>query len=276
MRTTPALILLGISLAAAASAQVEFSAKLTHSELLLCEPVPVVVTLQNKMPTALVAGDTQGYSLVFEVTGRDGLLVRQRPEEALPELPEIPAGGTVIITNDLQALFPLSSHSMLGVRARLTLGNRSYVTEKMFFDILPGSEIARLQARASDGELRTFSLRVLNREKRDRLFLRVGNEGETLCYGVSDLGRFVRLGKPAIELDAQGRVHVLHLTGPNQFSYSVHASDAGVLSRKTFEGDVSMVRLVPDGEGGFRVTGMGQLSPRRDPMVEPLPIRRGL
>ena len=276
MRRIPYLLLLLLAAAAPANAQVDFSARLLHSELLLCEPVPVVVTLQNVRGEVLRAGGAQGYSVVFEVTDRDGLLLPQRPETA-PVVPaEVPGGGAVTFTNDLHELFALAGHSLRAVRARLAVGNRSYVTEKMFLDIRPGHELERLQARTPAGEVRTYTLRSLNRDKRDRLFLRAGNEAETLCYGVAELGRFVRLGAPSLEVDAQGNVHVLHLNGPNSFSYGVFTPDAQVISRRTFEGDTSGVRLVPDGQGGFRVTGVGAVSPPRNPMVEPLPLRRGL
>lgn len=257
-------------------AQVDFSAAVPHHESLLCEAIPAIITIRNNRPETLHAGGAQGFSLTYEVTDAAGILLRSYTNAAVEVPAQIPPQATVVFTNDLQQLFPVARHNAIGVRARLTVGERSFVTEKMFVDIAPGAEIARLQAHAPDGELHTYTLRTLNRAKRDHLFLRVGNEADTLCYGVADLGRFVRIGKPALEIDGQGRVHVLHLSGPSQFVHTIFDAAGAILSRNTFAGDVSAVRLQPDDSGGYRVAGAGQVAPPKDPIVEPLPVRRGL
>lgn len=257
-------------------AQVDFSARLSHTSVLACEPVPIEVTLKNNRMIPLTAGGTQGFTLAFEVVDAQGLLVRALPNAVVATPAEVPALSQVVFTNDLQQLFPIAQHAALSIRARLVVGDRSYVTDKMFLDVLPGGEVARIQANTASGELRTYSLRVVSRDKRDRLFLRSGNEAETICYGVADLGRFVRIGNPTIEVDSQGNVHVLHLSGPNQFVHSVFSPDAMRISRRLVEGDVSAVRLVEDGAGSYRVIGAGQISPPREPMIEQLPLKRGL
>lgn len=276
MRMAWRLVVGMMFIAGGAFAQIDFSARIPNSETLLCEPIPVVVTLQNNRVDALAAGSEQGYSIAFEVTDPDGILVRPLPDSSVSMPATIEGQSTVVFTNDLQKIFPVARYPSLAVRARLTVGNRSFVTEKMFVDILPGTEIARLQAPASDGEVHTYSLRAISREKRDRLFLRIANESETVCYGVADLGRFMRIGKPALEVDGMGRIHVLHLMGPNQFAHSVFDSAGSSVSRDIIEGELSLVRLVEDGKGSFRVAGGGVVSTPRDPLVEPLPVRRGL
>lgn len=259
-----------------AFAQIDFSAKLPNNEALLCEPIPIVVTIQNNRVDALPAGSEQGYSIAFELTDQPGLLVRPIAN-AVVQMPAVIKGqSTVVFTNDLQSIFPVGKYAALAVRARLTVGSRSFVTDKMYVDILPGAEIARLQAPTPDGEVHTYSLRSISREKRDRLFLRVANEDESLCYAAIELGRFMRIGKPTLEVDGLGRVHVLHLSGPNRFVHSVFEANGAPVSRDLIEGDLSLVRLVEDGQGSFRVAGGGLVSPPRDPVVDALPVRRGL
>lgn len=257
-------------------AQVDFSARILYRESLVCEPMPTVITIRNNRVEPLNAGGAQGYSLTFEVTDTAGLLLRPFPDAAVEVPAQIPPQSTVVFTNDLQRLFPVSRHQAIGVRARLTVGERSFVTERTFVDILPGVEIARLQAAAPGGEIHTYTLRLLNRENRDHLFLRVSNEEDSICYGVADLGRVVRMGKPTLEVDEQSRVHVLHLSGPGLFTYTIFDAAGSILNRSSFMGDVSSVRLEPDNAGSFRVVGAGQIAPPKDPIVEPLPVRRGL
>jgi hypothetical protein len=262
--------------AAPAFAQVEFTARLLHTTALACEEIPIVVTLRNDLATSLEAGGAQGYSLAFEVTDAQGLLIRSLPDAQVRVPASIPPRAAVVFTNDLLRLFPLAPLPAFAVRARLVVGDRSYVTDKMYCDVTPGGEVARLQAHTPAGELRTYTLRVLNRNNRDRLFLRCDNETETACYGAVDLGRFVRIGRPALEADARGDVHVLHLSGPNQFVHSVFSPASMRVTRRTVEGDVNAVRLVSDGQGGYRVAGEGWAASPREPMVEPLPLKRGL
>lgn len=270
------LFFLVVCIAPPALAEVEFTAKLLHQDVLVCEPAPIIVTIRNDLAAPLIFGGENGAYIGFDVYKADGLLLHPRNNAQIVMPAVVQPGETVAVTNDLQALFPLSGHTMLSVRARLVLGNRTFATEKMHFDIVPGLEVMRIQARAPDGGRRTYSLRTLNRNKRDRLLLRADNEDGTLCFGVSDLGRFVRMGKPALEVDAAGNVHVLHLTAPNQFAHTILTPDAIRISRTVVEGDVNGVKLVPDGNGGYRVAGAGRVSPPRDTVVEPLPLRRGL
>ncbi|MCO5061259.1 MAG: hypothetical protein M9963_04540 [Kiritimatiellae bacterium] len=276
MRYVVTLGIGAVLIAGSASAQIDFSARLVNSDVLTCESVPVVVTLQNNRVDALEASSEQGYSVAFEVTDPSGLLIRPMEKASVSMPATIPGQSTVSFTNDLQQIFPLGRYHSLSVRARLTVGSRSFVTDKMFVELLPGTEVMRLQAPAPDGQIHTYSLRTINREKRDRLFLRISNEDESLCYAVGDLGRYMRLGKPTLEADGLGRVHVLHMTAPNQFMHSVYEASGPLVSQTLVQGEVSMVRLVEDGAGSFRVAGGGVVSGPRDPMPEPLPVRRGL
>ncbi len=276
MRITATWIMGGLLLAGNAFAQIEFSARVPNMDVLVCESIPIVVTLQNNRIDPLEAGSEQGYSVAFEVTEPSGLLVRPIESASVSMPSVIPGQSTVIFTNDLLRIFPLGNQHSISVRARLTVGSRSFVTEKMFVEILPGTEVMRMQAPATDGQIHTYSLRTINREKRDRLFLRISNEDESLCYSASDLGRFARIGKPTLEVDGLGRVHVLHLMAPNQFAHSVFSSNGALVSREAIQGEISLVRLVEDGAGSFRVAGGGVISAPRDPVAEPLPIRRGL
>jgi hypothetical protein len=272
------LLLLSCAVAASAPAvaQIDFSAKLPHSTVLVCEEIPIVVTLRNNSDAPLVAGGAQGFALTFEVTDAQGLFVRAFPDAQI-SLPEsIPPRASVTFTNDLLRLFPLSSLPTFAVKARLIVGDRPYVTEKMYCDVTPGGELARLQAQTSAGEMRTYTLRVLNRDNRDRLFLRCDNEFETECYGVIDLGRVIRIGIPTLEVDARGNIHILHLSGPNQFVHSIFSPESMRITRRKVEGDLNAIRLAPDGGGGFQVIGEGLTSSTRDQMVEPLPLKRGL
>lgn len=262
--------------AGGARAQVQVSCSVPNTQVLLHEPIPVVVTLRNGSGEPMQASGDSAYALGFEVTDPDGIRIGMR-RDAAPHVPSsIAPGAEVAFTNDLQALFRLDRPNPVAVSVRLESGGRTYATAKSFVDIQPGSEVASTRVPVDGGALRTVSLRVMNREQRDRLFLRLDDEAAGLCYGVIDLGRYIRVGAPVVEIDSQRRIHVLHLSGPNQFTHSVYALNGDRVSQRIVSGETSSVRLVPDAEAGFKITGEGASPTPGEPMVQPLPVRRGL
>lgn len=261
---------------ASAQAQVQFSCALPHAQVLQHEVLPVIVTVRNSGTAALQARGEDAFVLGFEVTDPDGVRKKMRSGAAPWVPPVIEPGREVTFTNDLQGLFHLERPEALAVAARLQAHGRTYATAKNFVEIQPGSEITRITVPAADGSTRVAGLRVMNRQQRDRLFLRLDDESAGLCYGVIELGRYIRVGQPTLEVDGQGRVHVLHLSGPNQFTHSVYTLNGDRILQRTVTGDTSSVRLEPDAEQGFRLTGEGASPSPAEPMVQPLPLRRSL
>lgn len=260
----------------AVRAQVEFRCVFPSTQVLRFEALPAVVTLVNETDQPLRSDGDAPFTVSFDVADHTGAALRMRKEQAVTVPRAVAARSTVTFTNDLQLLFPVDDKLELAVRARLQANGRAYVTEKSLIDILPGSEVARLEATTPDGAPRVYSLRTINRDKRDRLFLRIDDEAAGLCYGVFDLGRYLRVGRPSLEADHEGNVHVLHLSAPNQFTYSVYSASGKPVEQRLVAGDTSSVRLERQKTGGFRVIGAGPSPSPTEPMVEPLPMRRSL
>lgn len=259
----------------AAPGIVDFTATVPYEAWMVCESIPLVVRIKNNQSVPLAAGQ-DGFLMSVVVRDDRGLAIRRLPDSKLivPEL--IPPNAEVQFTNDLTSLFRLVDHPAVSVRVQLTIGRQTLESPPTHLDIVKGMEIARIRGRAKDGEIRTYTLRTLNRGKRERLFLRIDDADESVCYGVVELGRYVPFGKPALDIDEEGNIHILHLSGPNQFTHSVYTPNAVRVSVQVVEGDVNAVKLVRDERGGIRVAGAGVVSPPRDPMVEPLPLKRGL
>jgi hypothetical protein len=90
----------------------------------------------------------------------------------------------------------------------------------------------------------------LNRGGEERLFLRIDNEKEYLCYGVIDLGTLLRFYAPAMRTDRQGKIHILHHSTPNHFSYNVFSPQGRLDDHKTYmsiDGTIHMQTL-PNGD----------------------------
>jgi len=275
-RLAGSLVVSALLTVTSAQAQVQFSFALPHAQVLQHEVLPVIVTVRNSGTTALKARGEDAFVLGFEITDPDGVRKKMRSGAAPWVPPVIEPGREVTFTNDLQGLFHLERPEALAVAARLQAHGRTYATAKNFVEIQPGLELARITVPAADGSTRVAGLRVMNRQQRDRLFLRLDDESAGLCYGVIELGRYIRVGQPTLEVDGQGRVHILHLSGPNQFTHSVYTLNGDRVLQRTVTGDTSSVRLAPDAEQGFRLTGEGASPSPAEPMVQPLPLRRSL
>jgi hypothetical protein len=250
------------------SAQVEMTFVLPNHEVLELEPVPALVTLVNRGGKPLQQGTD--YDLAFDITDAAGVQIRRRPNQALIMPGSLPAGQSLTVTNDLSLAYQMARQGPYTVVARLKLAQRALVSGREYLDVFPGAEVALAEGVAGDG-----SLRQLSRKNISRLYLRVDDPEASLCYGVVDLGRVIPLRAPMLQVDGQGLVHALHMTGPVQFIHSVFSPDGELVAQQTHAGDANAVRLQPDPEAGFRVEGTGVSEPR-DPFIETLPGRKHL
>ena len=273
--TDQPLGLLG-ALHGAAFAQVDLQCNLPVTQALLGESLPAVMTIRAQDRDLELGEGEDQYRVGFDVRDGRDLLVHLRPGASVQAPGRLPAGQEAVFTNDLHRLYRLDDAAQISVQGRLEAEGTTLVTPKVYVDIAPGAELQRLVVRGADARRRACALRSLNREKRDHLFLRMDDEDSGLCYGVFDLGRFIFVKAPVMQMDGHGQLHVLHVSGPNQFSHHVFTLDGAPVSQDVVAGDSSSVRLEADGAGGLRVTGAGPSIAPREPMVEPLPVRRSL
>ena len=129
-----------------------------------------------------------------------------------------------------------------------------------FLDVLPGLEIARLSAGvpAEPDATRLYTLRTLNRDRVEVMFLRIDDDDRGVCYGVFELGRIVRLYEPKLQVDETGNVHILHQSGPWQFTHSVFTPRGEPVLQEVYSGEGSAIGL-KRGEGGQLAVDGGQL-----------------
>jgi hypothetical protein len=256
-----------------ARAQVGLTFKLDYNEVLELESIPAVVTLEN-LTSVPLQGETD-YLLSFEVTDASGIRAKPRNGVEVNLPTELAPGTSRSITNDLNYLYRIDGHGQYGVVARLRLKSRELASERVFLDVVPGVELVHAEGSAPDGQERRYSLRQMSRNRQNHLYVRIDDPTAGLNYGIFDLGRFVPLKKPELQVDQRDLAHVLHMTSPNQFVHSVFAPSGDLVAQQSHVGDASIVRLQADEEAGYRVVGVG-LSAPRDPFIETLPGRRHL
>ncbi len=252
----------------ASRAQIDLSFSIEHAEFLELEPIPAVVTLINQFPGTF-KGD-KDYRLRFDITDAAGVQVKPRKQQAPWLPPDLAPGTTATFTNDLSFLYALDRHGPYTVVARLQVGDRQVVSQRVFIDVMPGALLTETEGWTPDGKSRTFSLRQLSRKNISRLFLRVDDRAKSLCYGVLELGRYVPMKTPELKVDQQGVAHVLHMTAPTRFVHTIFSPDGELVAQQFHDGDASAVRLEKDPDTGFRVIGVGVTKPK-DPFIDTLP-----
>lgn len=262
-----------VATALRASAQMEITCEWPTTEVLAHEEIPAVLTLVNQSADTLEAG--ADFRVQFSVSDDAGNRVAPRASPDIPLPAELLAGETVVFTADVQRAHAIDAPGAYAVFARLLHRDRVLATPRVFVTVVSGVEVGRLDGTAPDGSSRAFLLRTLNRDKKDRLFLRIDDPDRKLSYGILDLGRFINLRPPILRLDRAGRVHVLHMSAPNGFTHSVYASDGAFIAQTFHSGETRSIRLEPDADGSFVVVGAG-ITPPEEPIVPDAPMRRRL
>ena len=254
-----ALAVLSVALLPVRSgAQVEVSCRLRHGRVLQYEPVEATVVIRNNTAEPLrFRGSGANARLGFDIEQSPGVLVMPTGERLVPAGFTVAPGGTASADVNLLYAYQIRATGPYTVTARVDWNGRSHLSGRQFLDVLPGLEVARLDAvvPGEGGGPRVFSLRTLTRDREERLFLRVEDERAGQCYGVIDLGGAVRQFPPSLQVDGSGRVHVLHQAGPTRYLHSVFDARARAVNRQSYSGELADVRMSRTEGGDVVVDG---------------------
>ena len=241
-----------------ASAQVDIACRLINGRVLQFEPVLVWVEISNRsfQPLRLSSADANAL-LTFDVEQGPGLLVPPT-EVPLPSQPvTIAPGETWKAAVNILPAYPLRRTGPYTVATRLDWNEKAFVSGKMFLDVVPGLELMKLVSGIpGDASVtRTYSLRTLSRDRKERLFLRIDDEDQSECYGVLDLGSIVRMFTPVMQVDGVGNIHILHQSGPWQYARHVFTPNGEPLSQETYVGEGGQVQMEQKPSGQIVVKG---------------------
>ncbi len=245
----------------AAGAQVDIRCRLAHTTVILYESIPMDVTIVNNTGQPLTFGVPEANAaLMFDIERSPGALMMPTGASVWTGAVTVAPMGTLKQTVDLLPAYPILNTGPYSITARLEWSDRAFISSRMFLDVVPGFEVARETASVPGmgRAIRTYTLRTLNRDKTERLFLRIDDDDEGRCYGVFDLGRVVRMYKPNMEVDEEGDVHALHQAGPSFFVRHVFTPYGLLVSREQYSGDATQMRMSRQAGSGVVVEGIAQ------------------
>lgn len=252
------LLLAALIAPSVARAQIEVSCRLEHERVLAFEPIRVTVGIVNNTGRSLLFSEEGGDArLAFDIEQTPGAALRPTGEPIFPEPFSLEPGKQATKTVNLLSVFPIGSTGPYTIRARVEWAGRMFSSPGLFLDILPGLEIGHLTAGVPGeaGALRTYTLRTLNRDRSEHVFLRIEDEDEGQCYGVFDLGRIVRVTPPSLQVDSAGNVHVLHQAAPRQYTHSAFRPNGEPVEQKQYLSGALDVRMRKSDDGEVRVSG---------------------
>jgi hypothetical protein len=208
-----------------AHADLQLKLELEHRKLMRFEPIHAFVTIENDSGVDFaIEGDKEDANarLQFVIEIRPDEPVARHNPGPLVRAVRIKSGEKQRILVDLSRFYSLGTMRGYLVKAVVDWNGRSYASEIMRFSVengIPQTAITRsLPGRADLA--RKYSLRYLAREKNERLFLCVDEEGTGVNYGTFDLGRLLRVTTPELAVDWAGNVRVVHQSSRDCHTWS--------------------------------------------------------
>lgn len=240
----------------AASAQVELTWSLAHHRTVLMEPVRATVTIANRSGQTLDLSPRGNARLSLNAEDQPSSPVAETGQPLVAQPIIVPDGETRAVDVNLLDAYRLVKGQSYMLTPVLEFAGLRFFGRRLSLEIQPGIELARRDCGLPPaGNARTATLRLLNRDRSDRLFFRLDDSTSGYCLGVYDLGRVIRFFVPRLEQDAAGAFHVLHQTGPDRFAHSVFGYDGAPLGTTFYGAAAGSIRLAANARGELEVRG---------------------
>ena len=266
-------------LAKESNAQLIVSMNLSKTNYITYEPIVATVTVYNRAGNDIVLGGPKGRGWMSFDVYRDGQLLSPRSVDGGFETMLLKAGRSVTKKVDINRLYPVSDYGSYTINASVYFPpRRSYFSSKK-------SRINVTDARAfwkqsfgfSQGRnklasFRQFSLHEHRESANSALYVRLRETKGTKVYCTFSLGRFINVRKPQATIDAQNRLHVMHMISPRIYSHARVSPEGTFLGNEYFrETADTRPSLVIDEGGTVKVVGGIAYDPNKPPEAEQQP-----
>ena len=242
--------------AGAASAQIELTWSLAHHRTVLMEPVRATVTIANRTGQTLDLSPRGNARLRFDAEDQPSSPVAETGQPLLAQPVIIPDGETRAVDVNLLTTYRLVKGQSYMLTPVLEFADLRFFGRRLSLEIQPGLELARRDCGLpAAGTARTATLRLLNRDRSDRLFFRLDDSSTGYCLGVYDLGRVIRFFAPVLEQDRDGVFHVLHQTAPDRFAHSAFDHADAPQGTAFYVGTMGGIHLARTATGAVEVQG---------------------
>ena len=267
MKHLRTLLLLAILLLSGleARAQIQISLTMDRPLYVAHEPITGKLTIVNRSGRDLIFGDSNGMSwLDFTVTNGRGHLISP-VRRALNERPIVlSAGQTYEHDVTINRYYPMSATGTYRVKASVSFPqiNRVFNSKNLTIQVTDGqpmwSQIVGIpQGYANAGQYREYSLMTFYHGARSKaLYFRMRDSDSGVVHATYPIGDYMSLRPPTHAIDTKNQLHVLHMSGPQMYRYTVINIDGDPVQQATYyEKGTDRPRLDVNAYGNVAVVG---------------------
>ena len=246
-------------------AQITVDLKLDRSVYISHEPISGKLTIVNRAGRDLIFGNVNGQSwLDYTITDSSGHLVSPIAEAPGARPVVIASGQTHRMNITVNQIYPMSQIGTYRVKANVSFPqiNRVFESKTIPVQVAEGkplwSQIVGVpQGFPGAGTYRVYELLTYFHGSRSKaLYLRVRDNSNGQVYRTYSLGDYLTVRPPKQGIDRNNQLHVLHMSGPQQYKYTVVDLDGEVLTRETyFEKNGNRPNMVSTDFGEVEVRG---------------------
>ena len=261
------------------NAQLIVNMNLPKTNYLSYEPMVATVTVYNRAGNDVVLGGPKGRGWMSFDVYRDGQLLSPRSFDGGFETMLLKAGRSVTKKVDINRLYPDADYGSYTINASVYFPpRRSYFSSKKrrvnvtdaraFWKQSFGFSQGRNKLASS----RQFSLHEHRESANSALYVRLRETKGTKVYCTFSLGRFINVRKPQATIDAQNRLHVMHMISPRINSHARVSPEGAFLGNEYFrETTETRPSLVIDDGGSVKVVGGIAYDPNKPPEAKNQP-----
>ncbi|MCG8599875.1 MAG: hypothetical protein MI807_07025 [Verrucomicrobiales bacterium] len=213
-----------------ADAQIQVELKLDRKLYVAHEPITGELIMVNRAGRDLVFGDSGGLSwLDFSVTDSRGALITPIANHVNERSIVLAAGQTYRHKVTINRYYPMANIGLYRVKANVTFPsiNRVFTSQQQSVQITDGqpmwNQIVTVPPGYPDaGRNREYSLMTFYHGARGKsIYFRMKDSDTGMVYKTYPIGDYMTVRKPTQAIDAQNSLHILHMSGPQAYKYTV-------------------------------------------------------
>ncbi len=239
-----------------AQAQIEVTWSLKHNRTVLMEPILATVRIANYSGQDLDLTPRGNARLLFDVEDQPTSTVQSNGLPLVRRAVIIPSGDTREVDVNLLDAYRIIHGQSYMLTPFVEFDGIRFFGPRLSLEVQPGIELLQRDVgMLSSGDARSVSLRLIFRDRGDRLLFRIDNSSTGYCLGVYELGRVIRFYVPRLEQDRDRAFHVLHQSAPASFTHSVFDYNGVSRGVKIYVAQVGDIRLERTDDGEVKVVG---------------------
>ncbi len=256
-------------LALSVKAQITLELKLETRRFVMDEPISATLRIQNNTGSLLRFGDgPEDATLQLIIERYKGRHLPARDKESPVAGLSLMQGETREIKFNLTRFIALPETGPYKGYVSVARHDEIFNSGLILFDIYKGVTLRKLTGVVSSepGATRIYTLKSLQRDRSDCLYLSIGTRDDESFYGLFPLGTFTRNPEPDLRFDEAGNLHILFRAAGGSFVYTAFTPYgiriAGEIYRLT---PTSHIRLLSKPSGQVSVEAVDlRASPEQD------------